>query len=90
MTEATYVHTVTAITITPAELCNGGSRLLTEQATIVELVDEGGGPFVLVGTADALDSDRLRFEVEELEEVAKAARQLVSQVYKLPSQEAKQ
>ena len=88
MTEATYVHTITAITITPAVFCNGGSQLLTEQATIVELVDEGGGPFVLVGSAGALDNDRLRFDVEELEEVAKAARRLVSQAYKLPSQEA--
>ena len=51
-----------------------------EGATHVSIDDDAGGPFiVLEQQADALAIGKLRFDIEELEAVTKAARALFDQ-----------
>ena len=73
-----YNRTITSVIITPDDITD--SPLYAERAIIVTLTDEAGGPFIVLTTGDDISGKgELRLDVEELEEAAKVARELIDQ-----------
>ena len=65
-----YAVTTTAVAIHP----QGVSPIYGEGITRLELDDEGGGPFLLLRQED----QTLRMDLEELEAIVVAARELIA------------
>lgn len=73
-----YNRTIASVIITPDYITD--SPLYAEKVIIVTLTDEAGGPFVVLTTGDDISGKgELRLDVEELEEAAKVARELIGQ-----------
>lgn len=73
-----YNRTIRCVYITPAN--ETWSPLLSENAVIVTVEDEAGGPFILINTVST-DSCKgeVRLDLEELDEVLEVAKMLINQ-----------
>ena len=73
-----YNRTVRTVIITPSD--DTDSPIFSEKAISVSVEDEAGGPFIVLSTNDEVSGrGEIRLDVEELEEAAKVARELMEQ-----------
>ena len=73
-----YNKTVRTVIITPED--DTDSPIFSEKAISVSVEDEAGGPFIVLKTNDEVSGrGEVRLDVEELEEAAKVARELMGQ-----------
>ena len=73
-----YNRTIRTVIITPEG--DKDSPLFSENAVSVSLEDEAGGPFIVLKINDKISGrGEIRLDVEELEEAAKVARELMKQ-----------
>ena len=67
-----YKKITTAVCVVPESVTDG--YMFSELATYIELIDEGGGPFVKLSQAEC---GEIRLQRDELEPVMQAAMELL-------------